>query len=180
MSVAVLTLAAHFAAQKHKSQKRKGASGEPYINHPIAVAELLARHNAPIEVIAAAYLHDTVEDTETSFDELENMFGSVICDIVREVTDEHGIATLERKRRQVESAPRATPPAKMLKIADKCMNLRDILYNPPETWTVERKIAYFHWARDVVAGCRGVNPSLEAEFDALHGRGLRLLQGDDV
>lgn len=159
-----------FAAHKHRDQRRKGAEASPYINHPIALANVLWHEGGVSDavVIAAALLHDTVEDTETTADELEVHFGRQIRDIVLEVTDDQNLSPAERKQLQVEHAPHASHMAKLVKLADKICNLRDILTNPPAGWEVERKQRYFDWARDVVAGVRGTNERLELLFDRIY------------
>jgi GTP diphosphokinase / guanosine-3',5'-bis(diphosphate) 3'-diphosphatase len=158
--------AARFAAERHSTQRRKDAAQSPYINHPLTLAAILAE--AGIEdsdVLIAALLHDTVEDTETTLDEVSTQFGARVAGIVGEVTDDKSLPKAERKRLQVEHAPHKSTGAKLVKIADKISNLRDIAASPPADWGDERRIAYFDWAASVVAGLRGVNPGLEALFD---------------
>ena len=160
--------AAQFAADRHRDQRRKGADATPYINHPLDVAAHLARHGiGDIDILTAAILHDTVEDTETSIEELEERFGARVAGIVGEVTDDKSLAKAERKRLQVEHAPHKSREAKLVKIADKTSNLRDIIAAPPD-WPVERKRDYFDWGKDVVDGMRGVHEELEADFDAAY------------
>lgn len=169
MNAGELLAALHFAADKHRDQRRKGADKSPYINHPIEVAELLARHgNAEhTALLQAAVLHDTIEDTEATSEELEAHFGAAVRQLVEEVTDDKSLPKAERKRLQIEHSPALTAAAKQLKIADKICNVRDIGVAPPKEWDHERRVQYLAWARSVVDGCRGVNPSLEAEFDAV-------------
>jgi guanosine-3',5'-bis(diphosphate) 3'-pyrophosphohydrolase len=168
--------AALFAAEKHRDQKRKGAEASPYINHPLALARTLAFAGVTETVVlCAALLHDTVEDTATSFEEIEERFGTHVMSIVREVTDDKTIKKPERKRKQVEMAASKTREAKLVKLADKISNLADILNSPPTDWPRERKLDYFDWAARVVAGLRGTNPTLEAEFDRLYLLGQRAL-----
>lgn len=160
--------AAQYAADRHRDQRRKDAESTPYINHPLDVAALLAQHGIDdTQVLAAAILHDTVEDTETSIEELEARFGNRIAGIVGEVTDDKSLAKAERKRLQVEHAPHKSRAAKLVKIADKTSNLRDIVAGPPD-WPVERKRDYFDWGKQVVDGMRGVHAELEAAFDAAY------------
>lgn len=157
-----------FAAHKHRDQRRKGADASPYINHPIAVADLLATSGAVLDadVLCAAILHDTLEDTATSFEELRDAFGERIAGMVREVTDDKALDKAVRKQLQVEHAPHLSPGAKLVKLADKICNLREILDSPPD-WPVRRKREYFDWATAVVAGLRGTNVTLEEAFDDL-------------
>lgn len=156
-----------FAAHKHRDQRRKDAVASPYINHPIALANVLANEGDVDDerVLIAAVLHDTVEDTETSEQELIREFGQEIASIVLEVTDDQLLPTAERKRLQVEYASRISRQAKLVKLADKICNLRDIATSPPAGWSVERKQAYFDWAKSVIDGLRGVHPVLEEIFD---------------
>lgn len=157
-----------FAADKHRDQRRKGIGSSPYINHPIAVAEILAREGGveDVTLLMAAVLHDTVEDTETTFAELEAEFGPEVAGIVREVTDDTSLPKMERKALQVEHACVASVAAKQLKIADKLANIRDVVDSPPADWAMPRRLDYLDWSEKVVAGCRGVNPALDAAFDA--------------
>jgi len=165
--------AVHFAADKHRDQRRKGVEASPYINHPIQVAELIARVGGvdDVAVLIAAVLHDTVEDTETTFEELEEVFGPEIRDLVAEVTDDKSLPKAERKKLQVEHTAQMSDRAKLIKIADKACNVRDVAHSPPEKWDLQRRKAYLEWANRVVDGCRGVNIHLERYFDEALARG---------
>jgi guanosine-3',5'-bis(diphosphate) 3'-pyrophosphohydrolase len=169
MSVTIVLMAAEFAAEKHRHQRRKDAHASPYINHPIALASLLANEGgvSDTDVLCAALLHDTIEDTETTAEELRAQFGEAITAIVLEVTDDKSLSGPERKRLQVEHAPHASRQAKLVKLADKICNVRDLLHAPPANWSLERKRAYFLWAAQVVAGVRDAHPGLAAIFDEL-------------
>lgn len=118
-----------------------------------------------VATLQAAILHDTVEDTDTTFEELTREFGEEVCGIVREVTDDKSLPKERRKRLQVEHAPTASHKAKLVKLADKLYNLTDLLRVSPEGWSVQRTSEYFEWAREVVFGLRGTNPILEASLD---------------
>lgn len=159
--------AASFAADKHRDQRRKNVEASPYINHPIQVAELIARVGQVEDrsVLMAAVLHDTVEDTETTFDELERVFGSDVRDLVAEVTDDKSLSKAERKKEQIKHTATMTDRAKLIKLADKSCNVRDVAQSPPEDWDMNRRKEYLHWASEVIAGCRGTNPRLERYFD---------------
>ncbi|KAM9224185.1 guanosine-3',5'-bis(diphosphate) 3'-pyrophosphohydrolase MESH1 [Leptosomus discolor] len=174
---AALLEAADFAARKHKGQRRKDPEGTPFINHPIGVARILA-HEAgvtDIVVLQAALLHDTVEDTDTTLPELEERFGAEVRRVVEEVTDDKALPRAERKRLQVERAPGSSPRAKLVKLADKLYNLRDLNRCTPEGWSSERVQEYFRWAAQVVAGLRGTSPPMEAALRRLfEERGLAL------
>lgn len=173
----VIIKAVAFAAEKHSGQRRKDANASPYINHPIALANVLANEGGvenPV-VLCAAVLHDTIEDTETTAAELDAQFGGKVASVVLEVTDDKSLEKDVRKQRQIEHAPHISPEAKLVKLADKICNLRDILASPPADWSAERKQAYFDWAAQVVAGVRGINPQLEAVFDGLCARRAELI-----
>ena len=160
-----------FAAEKHRDQRRKDARKTPYINHPIAVVNLLANVGqiTDLETLQAGMLHDTVEDTDTSPEELEERFGFGVCSLVLEVTDDKGLEKQERKRLQVEHAPHLSPRAKTIKVADKIANVSDLLNSPPADWPDERMQQYVAWSRQVVAGCRGHNRPLEVRFQEVAG-----------
>lgn len=160
-----------FAAFKHRDQRRKDAAASPYINHPIALANVLANEGGidDEDVLIAAILHDTVEDTDTSEEELVREFGADIAGVVMEVTDDKSLPKAERKRLQIAHAPTISRQAKLVKLADKICNLRDIATSPPADWSLERKRQYFDWAKAVVDGLRGTHPILEEAFDAAYG-----------
>lgn len=168
----LLLQAASFSAKKHRFQTRKGAEAEPYINHPLEVANILATVGGvdDPEVLAAAILHDTIEDTETTAEEIAGLFGERVCAIVLEVTDDKGLSKQERKQLQIEHAPHLSEGAKLVKLADKISNITDVNENPPKDWTQERRADYVRWGQKVVAGLRGVNPALERQFDEVVAR----------
>jgi guanosine-3',5'-bis(diphosphate) 3'-pyrophosphohydrolase len=175
-SLGAFVRAVAFAAEKHRNQRRKDADASPYINHPIALANVLANQGGVRDplVLCAAVLHDTIEDTETTADELRALFGPKVTSVVLEVTDDKSLEKHVRKQRQVDHAPHISFEAKLVKLADKISNLRDILASPPADWSKERKQAYFDWAAKVVTGVRGVHPGLEAVFDRLLDRQAEL------
>jgi (p)ppGpp synthase/HD superfamily hydrolase len=158
--------ALRFAAERHREQKRKDDK-TPYINHPIEVAETLVSAGGVSDVITivAAILHDTVEDTATTREELQELFGDDVTKVVLECTDDKSLPKEERKRLQVEHAPHKSPRAKLVKIADKTSNITDITRIPPPSWSLERKVKYLDWAEQVVQGLRGQNKELDAFFD---------------
>jgi guanosine-3',5'-bis(diphosphate) 3'-pyrophosphohydrolase len=159
-----------FAAHKHRDQRRKNAEASPYINHPIELASVLREEGVhdPV-VIAAALLHDTLEDTETTWQELRGEFGEEIADIVAEVTDTKWIKKEARKRLQVARARHSSNAAKLVKLADKICNLRDVAAHPPKGWPLERRRQYFDWAKEVVDRVRGTHEGLEHKFDEVYG-----------
>ena len=165
--ILLIARALDFAARKHVNQRRKGLAEEPYFNHLAEVARLLAEttDGEDTNLIVAGLLHDSIEDQGVLHEDLVAAFNQDIADLAREGTDDKSLEKAERKRLQVEHAPHKSDRAKMLKIADKTTNLRALTQSPPPDWEPERRRAYFTWARDVVAGCRGVNARLEAAFD---------------
>jgi len=176
---ALLLSALEFAAAKHRDQRRKGRGASPYINHPIEVARALAQIGGvtDAEILSAAILHDTVEDTQTSPAEIEEVFGARIRSLVEEVTDDKGLSQPERKRLQIVHAPTLSPGAKLIKLGDKLCNVHDVIHDPPPSWDPERRRAYLAWAREVVDQIRGTNVELESTFDRLLAEGLAVLGG---
>ena len=163
----LLLKALAFDAHKHKDQRRKDVDASPYINHPISLANILCNegHVSDIHTICAALLHDTVEDTETTADELNHEFGNTICTIVMDVTDDKTLPKAARKQAQIDHAAHISDEAKLVKLADKISNLRDVCNNAPADWSLQRRQEYFDWARQVIDQIRGTHPTLEALFD---------------
>ena len=168
-SLGVLIKALAFAADKHRKQRRKDADGSPYINHPISLADVLINEGnvTDVTVLCAAVLHDTIEDTNTTREELASLFGDPIASIVLEVTDNKSLDKQVRKQLQIEHASNISKEAKLVKLADKICNLRDILTSPPAGWSLERKQDYFEWVGKVAVGLRGTNMQLETMLDEL-------------
>lgn len=167
MELPLLFDALSFAAHKHRDQRRKDVNASPYINHPIALASVLVTEAGieDVAVICGALLHDTVEDTETTPEELEQVFGPQIRAIVMDVMDDKTLDKHLRKQRQIDHAAHACREAKLIKLADKICNLRDIASCPPADWPLERKQHYFDWAKAVVDQIRGAHSDLERLFD---------------
>ena len=155
-----------FAADKHKNQKRKGADSTPYINHPIKVAKLLVDDGGvtDLDIILAALLHDTIEDTETIEEELQEKFGPKITNYVVEMTDDKSLEKSIRKDLQIKNAPHKSVGAKLIKICDKICNITDVLENPPHWWDNERRKRYLDWAEQVVKALGEANPKLQKIF----------------
>ncbi|MGB3491505.1 MAG: HD domain-containing protein [Elainellaceae cyanobacterium] len=173
--------ATHFAAQKHKDQRRKGQDAAPYINHPIALAHLLW-HTAQVRdpvVITAALLHDTVEDTDATLDEIEQEFGAEVKSVVAEVTDDKSLPQAVRKQQQIDHAPHLSDRARLVKLADKISNLTDLLRDPPIQWSIERQQTYFQWAKAVIDPIRGSHSGLEEIFDQIYHQGIEALKLGD-
>jgi guanosine-3',5'-bis(diphosphate) 3'-pyrophosphohydrolase len=169
--------AVKFSALKHRHQRRKDAAASPYINHPVEVAELIWRVGGvrDLRVIVAALLHDTLEDTATTDAELRERFGGEILALVQEVTDDKRLPKEERKHRQVLHAPDLSPGAKLIKLADKICNVRDVTHDPPHHWALERRQDYLEWTERVVTGLRGTNEALETFYDRTLADGRQVL-----
>ncbi len=182
-SKATFVEALAFAALKHRDQRRKDVEASPYINHPIALARVLVVEAGVDDevVLAAALLHDTVEDTNTTYEELIEHFGRRIAAVVLEVTDDKLLEKADRKQMQIDHAPHMSPEAKLVKLADKICNIRDVASSPPTGWSLERRREYFDWAKKVIDALRSrpngdvigpVNPAwkLERLFDQAYAR----------
>ena len=166
--LSLLFKALAFSAEKHTKQRRKDIDKSPYINHPISLANILAQRWVIDEnVLCAAILHDTIEDTETTVEELQEHFGEKITSIVLEVTDDKSLEKSVRKQKQVEHAASISHEAKLVKLADKIANITDIINMPPVDWSSDRKKDYFDWAKAVVDNLRGAHQGLEKDFDDL-------------
>jgi (p)ppGpp synthase/HD superfamily hydrolase len=171
--VPLLLRAAVFAAHVHAGHRRKGTSAEPYVNHVLEVAEILAAHAAPVEAVIAALLHDTVEDSDKDPEPVTHIhlvaeFGEAVACLVAEATDDKSLPKETRKALQVKEAAAKSDAAKMLKLADKISNLRAIMASPPANWDHARRVEYVGWAGRVAAGLKGACPSLDALFDATY------------
>lgn len=177
-AIGLILRAMRFSAEKHNDQRRKDSKSSPYINHPIQVAETLwtmggVRDEA---LIAAAILHDTIEDTNATPEEIKREFGEEILGLILEVTDDKSLPKEVRKQLQIETAPHKSPRAKLLKLADKLCNIYDIVHFPPRDWSLKRKQEYLLWTGKVIAGIRGINGKLEAHYDETLKEGKRLLK----
>ena len=168
----LLLKALAFAARKHRDQRRKDVEASPYINHPIELADVLVNEAGvtDVDVLCAALLHDTIEDTRTTAKELEREFGPEIAAIVVELTDNKMLGKGTRKRMQIAHAANASRQAKLVKLADKICNLRDLNARPPANWDLARRREYFEWAKSVVDRLRGAHPRLEAVFDRAYSQ----------
>ena len=172
-----LVRALQFASRKHSFQRRKDPSESPYINHPIAVVDHLVNvgNVFDCETLIAALLHDTIEDTDTTQEELNVTFGVEIGKLVGEVTDNKTLQADVRKQLQIEHAPFLSFEAKLIKLSDLSCNLADVIDSPPP-WSDQRRYDYLLWTEQVVAGCRGTNEPLEGFYDRLNKKGKRILR----
>ncbi len=161
-----------FASRKHSQQRRKDADASPYINHPIALVSVLAVEAGinDLDTLSAALLHDTIEDTDTSMEELVEAFGETVASLVQEVTDDKLLPKAERKLRQVQHASHLSPKARSVKLADKIANLRDVADSAPAGWSLARRQEYFDWAKQVVDQIPDPQPDLQALFTAIYDR----------
>jgi len=169
--------AAHFAAQKHRNQRRKDKHASPYIIHPISVALEIAQVGGvdDPEILAAALLHDTIEDTKTKPEELEAKFGKKVCEYVLDVTDDKTLPKNERKSRQIEHAKKISKGAALIKLGDKISNVTDVINNPPEDWDINRRKEYLDWAEKVIDNCPKVNDRMEDKFQKIIKQGREAL-----
>ena len=176
-STGLILKAFRFAADKHNDQRRKDSKASPYINHLIGVTETLwnVAGVRDVNLLVAAILHDTIEDTNTTAEEIKAEFGEDVLTLVLEVTDDKSLPKQTRKQLQIEHAPHISERAKMLKISDKINNIRDIVKSPPSNWSLERRQEYLLWSERVVVGLRGVSPQLEKLYDELLAEGKRSL-----
>jgi (p)ppGpp synthase/HD superfamily hydrolase len=170
-----LTQAVDYAARQHIAQRRKGERAEPYINHLTEVAALLAEatDGEDVVLLMGGLLHDTLEDTDATYEDLVDRFGPEVAALVAEVTDDKSLPKEERKRLQIEKTAAKSRRARLLKLADKTSNLRSLVASPPAGWSQARLGDYVVWAYDVVRSCRGLNPRLETAFDAAHAEASR-------
>ena len=166
-AIRLISEAAELAARRHNGMARKGRGNEPYINHLAEVANLLAAvtEGADPELVAAGWLHDTIEDTETTREELAERFSERVADLVVECTDDMSLPKPVRRERQIADAPHKSPDAKLIKIADKISNIRARILPNPSDAERDDLIDYVTWAEKVVAGCRGGNAILDRTFD---------------
>jgi HD domain len=172
--LALVSSAASYAARRHVDQRRMGAKQEPYINHPADVANLLAQtlEQPNPQLLAAAWLHDVLEDTcptreefERTKAEIETQFGPAVLGIVLEVTDDQSLLEEARERLEIETTAGKSREARLLKVADKTSNVYAVAVSPPVGWDGGRVLDYVRWAQAVVASCRGLNAELEKAFD---------------
>ena len=148
----------YFAAKAHKSQKRKGDGGVPYINHLIEVATLLSLEAGvtDIEVLQAAVLHDVLEDTPVTLDELNDVFGERVAGLIEAVTDDKSLSLEQRRQKQVDMISCASPEVKLIKLADHCSNIVCI----PDTWVANRVEQYKMWSFEVASKCFSISDRL--------------------
>ena len=169
--------ALEFATEKHKNQTRQNEEKSPYIVHPIAVRHILSELGGveDAEVLAAALLHDTLEDTPTTRDELIENFGQRVCSLIEEVSDDKTLPRQTRKDLQVKHAPQLSKGAVLIKLGDKISNVTDITNTPPINWGRSRCLEYLDWAEEVIQNCPKVNTALENHFDAVIAMGRKII-----
>ena len=177
MTHTLILKAAHFAAKKHRDQRRKDKHASPYIIHPISVALAITQIGGvdDPEILAAALLHDTLEDTDTTPEELEAEFGKKVCEYVLDVSDDKTLPKDERKRRQIEHAKQISKGAALIKLGDKISNVTDVINNPPEDWDINRRKEYLDWAEKVIENCPKVNDRMENKFKEIIKQGREAL-----
>jgi guanosine-3',5'-bis(diphosphate) 3'-pyrophosphohydrolase len=170
--------AAHFAAEKHTHQRRKNIEDIPYVNHLLEVVHLLSSvgNITDGDILSAALLHDTIEDTGTEKREIETVFGSRVLGYVLEVSDNKALPRAERKRLQVKHAHTLSEGATLIKLADRISNLRSIAAEAPKGWTVDRQEEYFRWSMEVFEQLPRVNEALENLLLKVHASGLEIVK----
>ncbi|MGF1457976.1 MAG: HD domain-containing protein [Leptolyngbyaceae cyanobacterium] len=170
-----ITAALHFATHKHRRQRRKDPQSTPYINHPIELLNILVRE-VQVEdsvVLMGALLHDTVEDTATTLAEIRDQFGPEVARVVEELTDDKSLPEAVRKQQQVEHAATMSDRAKLVKLADKIANVRDIAIAPPADWPTAQRREYCFWCKRVVDTIRNTHIPLETLFDRAYATALQ-------
>ena len=177
MAHTLILKAAHFAAEQHRDQRRKDIHASPYIIHPISVALAISQIGGvdDPEILAAALLHDTLEDTKTEPEDLEAEFGKKVCEYVLDVTDDKTLQKDERKRRQIEHAKKISKGAALIKLGDKISNVTDVIDNPPVGWNINRRKEYLDWAEKVIENCPKVNDRMENKFQEILKQGRETL-----
>ena len=178
MKDALVLKAAQFAAKKHTGQTRNDRDKSPYIDHPKSVARIISEVGGidDPQILAAALLHDTLEDTETTSEELKSAFGKRVCRLVEEVSDNKNLPKEVRKQRQIEHAAMISADAVLIKLGDKISNVKDVTDTPPADWSLERRKEYLDWAEAVIDNCSNVNTALEQHFAEVLRKGRRSLR----
>jgi guanosine-3',5'-bis(diphosphate) 3'-pyrophosphohydrolase len=177
-----LLSATNFAALKHSTQRRKDAAKSPYINHPVEVANFLAQAGVTdVEVLMAALLHDTIEDTQTTYAELVENFGERVANMVQDCSDNKSLSKVDRKRLQLEHAKHVAEGSKLVKLGDKYSNVSGLLKHPPASWTEQEIKGYAVWAYAVVRKLRGLNSSIDKQFNELYSNfGLNTVTDEEL
>jgi guanosine-3',5'-bis(diphosphate) 3'-pyrophosphohydrolase len=169
--------ALQFSADKHRKLKRKNKHATPYINHPIDVARILVTVGGvnDTDIICAALLHDTIEDTQTTEKEIEDIFGTKVKDYVVELTDNMELSADRRKEMQAKSFPHKSTGAKLIKLCDKISNVSDVIHDPPVFWTHSRRLRYLDSAEQLLDAIRGTNENLERKLDEIIAEGREFI-----
>jgi len=172
----------NFACLKHRDQRRKNKYESPYINHPIEVAHILAENDVEdLETLQAALLHDVLEDTDTTYEELEARFGRKVADVVKEVTDDKSTSKYTRKKAQLDLTRFKSLEARLVKLGDKISNTRDLKSNPPEGWSELQRLGYLHWSFAICLSILHIGdiPLMLEEFTRMHFEDLGVLTVDE-
>lgn len=175
LSESTLKKAIDFATEKHKGQYRKNSKKEEYIIHPIEVMIILRDHGVTDQVaLVGAVLHDTIEDTSATYEEILELFGEEVADVVLEVSDNKSLPKLERKKFQVSKISKKSFAARMIKIADKLSNSADLLVDPPVGWSSVQINGYIKWSEEICnrAMSLGDTPNALVEVVKSHFRTL--------
>ncbi|MDJ0951930.1 MAG: HD domain-containing protein [Alphaproteobacteria bacterium] len=175
-----LTRALSFAAEAHANQRRKGAAQEPYLNHLVEVLDLVAQATGgdDVDLLIASLLHDVVEDTSVTEDELTEAFGARVAEIVQANSDDMSLPKDQRRRKRIADMPHKSPDARIVKTADVISNIRAIVTSPPAGWTADRKLGYLEGCRQLIDAGRGANAALERVFDQTVADAERAIRGE--
>ena len=175
-----LTQALAFAAEAHANQRRKGAAQEPYLNHLVEVLDLVTQATGgdDVDLLIASLLHDVVEDTNVTEEELTESFGTRVAEIVQANSDDMSLPKDERRRKRIADMPRKAPDARIVKTADVISNIRAIVTSPPAGWTADRKLGYLDGCRQLIDAGRGANAALEKVFDQTVADAERTIRGE--
>uniref|UniRef100_A0A8R1XYA5 Guanosine-3',5'-bis(diphosphate) 3'-pyrophosphohydrolase MESH1 n=1 Tax=Onchocerca volvulus TaxID=6282 RepID=A0A8R1XYA5_ONCVO len=173
--ISLIIKAVDLAARRHRKQRRKDATQTPYVNHPIGVAYILTNEGQITDTatVIAAILHDTVEDTKTTDEEIRRMFGDEIADIVKECTVVKSIKREIRMKSQLEKASKLSRKAKLVQLADKLYNIRDIERCTPCGWTKQHVAEYISFAKDLLSNIRGTHDYLETALDDIINKNIK-------
>ncbi|EFO18322.1 hypothetical protein LOAG_10172 [Loa loa] len=173
--ISLIIEAVDLAARRHRQQRRKDAAQTPYVNHPIGVAYILTSEGQITDTttIIAAILHDIVEHTKTTDEEIRKMFGDEIADIVKECTMVRSMKREARMKSELEKASKLSHKAKLVQLADKLNNIRDIERGTPLGWTKQHVTEYIIFAKDLLSKIRGIHGPLESALDDIINKHIK-------
>lgn len=157
-----LAQAIHYASGQHIGQLRKNAAADPYIVHPFEVMNVLRMCDVlDVDTLCGAILHDTVEDTGSTPEDIEKLFGTKVREIVMECSDDKSLDKVTRKKLQIEHSKNISREAKLVKLSDKYSNIKGLLTEPPATWSHDEIMGYVRWGFVVCQNLYGQNEKLD-------------------